>query len=175
VEQITSITEKGQTPAEMAMLRLADEQLMNLTLRREILPSLSQVVFKSQEALKSAPESWQKHSFSIDGGKQLNMSVREVDGIMILRVASSSPEIARILQQYEQDIRRHLEQECQIRIDLQLNDQGSQNPFAQFDETRQINRTVSQSDLRTSQNHVNSEISAPRVRNFGYNRMEWTA
>jgi hypothetical protein len=101
-----------------------------------------------------------------------------VDGVIQVKIASSSIELNKLMQQYGQEIKDHLEQECDLDIDLQF-DGGQEETNTGFSDS-------SSSQKRGGNNHFSGNGSEKilnkkaeenlqqTVRKFGYNQMEWT-
>src|SRR5699024_8214722 len=147
--------------------------------RRKIMPGLTKSVQQAAAKAKQAPETWQKHNFVLDDGKKIHLSTRQVEGVLQLKLGSLNNELNRLLQQYHQQIKEHLKQECGIDIDLQLENNQEQEMSGFFDndssssgQEGRRNRQVGNKKVTPQQ--VN-QVLLKSVRNFGYNKMEWTA
>ncbi len=160
-------------------VRLGEMPIANSMLRRSILPGLAATMQKATSGSQAMTQNWQKHSFELEGGSSIELSTRNVDGVIQVKLASSSIELIRLMQQYGQEIKDHLEQECELNIDLQFEDNQEQGMSG-------FSGDSSSSGVRGPQNgrgHGGNRISTQQaeqdlqqsVRKFGYNRMEWTA
>lgn len=161
------------------MSRLSDVPIANATLRRSILPGLTSTVQRAAAEGQETHQMWQKHSFEMEDGNRIELSTRNVDGVIQVKIASSSPELSKLMQQYGQEISEHLEKECEIEVDLQFKG-GNENEMSEFfggADSRENGREGSQyssgSDQKAEQK--SKEHLQHAVRKFGYNQMEWTA
>lgn len=162
-----------------AALHLTQMGKMTLTsadIRREVMPGLTRMIQLVRDAESNRSEAWQNHRIQIADGSNLRISTREVDGVLQLKMGTSNPELNRLLQQHVQEIREHLEKECEISVELQL-DSGQTDGFDRFfghsgqKEGNPHYRPASDEWARP----VSVDKVAPQaVRNFGYNQMEWT-
>tara|TARA_Y100001935_G_scaffold217449_1_gene189746 strand:+ start:200281 stop:202422 length:2142 start_codon:yes stop_codon:yes gene_type:complete len=159
--------------------RLSEISIHNSGLRRSVLPGLVQVVNQAASEEKQVRENWQKHSFELEDGNKVNLSTREVDGVLQVKLAVSNVELARLMHQYEQEIKDHLLKECNINIDLQFEDQnsnGMENFFQQNSGSSNGSNTGMAGTLLEDGDLIQEDITPKTaVRNFGYNRNEWTA
>ncbi|MDG5766745.1 hypothetical protein QA596_04635 [Balneolales bacterium ANBcel1] len=157
--------------------RMGQIPIMNAEIRREVIPALTRFVQTARESGSSNSGSWQNHRFTMDDGSNIRISVREVDGVLQLKLGSSASELGRMLQHHYQELRDHLQKECDIEIELQLDNRGM-DEFAGFfgdsqsDEGRQEHNPASGSDAKPMQVE---KVAPQSIRNFGYNQMEWTA
>jgi hypothetical protein len=163
-----------------AISRMTQTPVANISVKRNVLPGLTQTVQQAASPGKANGESWQKHNFVMDDGKKIEVSVRQVEGVLQLKLGSSSPELNRLLQQYNQEIREHLEKEISISIDLQFDGNG-EDSGARFadsdshDSQRSLPHSGSGSSSGSTGETDGKTKADSTVRNFGYNRMEWTA
>ncbi len=163
-----------------AVSRMAYAPVANLSVRKTVLPGLTQAVQQAVSSGKANGEGWQKHNFVMDDGKKIEVSVRQTDGVLQLKLASSSPELNKLLKQYHLEIREHLERECSVSIDLEFGGSGD-DAGAQFSGTNPdafnrggAGRSFESGSDGTGNTDENARVTNT-VRNFGYNRMEWTA
>jgi hypothetical protein len=171
---------QDQEAAAMQTARLGEVPISNFTIKRVVLPGLTQAVQKSVSAGKAAPEAWQKHSFELEDGNSIQLSTREVDGVVQIKLASSSAELNRLMQQYEKEIKQYLEQECELDVNLQFSGDESGQEMSNFfgDSSSSGNKGNGTSGLFKSAmtSPQNNEHTIQKsVRRFGYNQMEWTA
>lgn len=160
-------------------VRLGEFTIQNVNLRRNVLPGLTQAVGRSAAEAKAAPENWQKHSFELGDGSKIQLTTRQVDGVIQLKLASTNPELTRLLQQYGNEIKEHLEKECNINIDLQFDGRQGNEQSSGF--TENDGRGNQQQAFTARRSHAHHKVmQQPQnlqqtVRRFGYNQMEWTA
>ena len=180
-ENITSTNEQeSQSNSKASSMRLGQLPITNVSLRKKILPGLTQRVQQATSTAKENPGSWQKHSFTLDDGKNIQLSVRESKGVIQVKMGSMNVDLSKLLQQHIQQIREHLKQEFGSDIDLQFENQ-QQGEESQFSEQADSESSDQQKNYRnTVANEGMTAESAEQesskiVRNFGYNQMEWTA
>ena len=179
LKESVEVTEQKDT-ANAAFARLGEVPISNMLVRRTIMPSLTQAVQKTISAGKASPETWQKHSFELEDGNSIQLSTRQVDGVLQVKLATTSVELSRLMQQYEQEIKQHLEQECQLDVNLQFDggEQG-QEMAGFFGDTSSSGKKAPLRNLGIGSEQTatqNTEKNLQQsVRRFGYNQMEWTA
>jgi len=125
-------------------------------------------------------EQWQRHKFILDDGQHLNVSVRQMDGVLKLHIGAGNAEINRILHQHLQEIKHHLQENFQLEIDLQLQNQSQQqdqqHPHEMLTPESLGEGGNSSSVSPTESIKINgSAIVRSRTRLLGFNRNEWTA
>lgn len=158
--------------------RLSQIAIPNVALRREVLPALQQIVKQVADAAKSAPETWQKHNFMMDDGQRVDVMVRQVEGVMHLKLSSSNPELSRLLEEYAREIEEHLKETLAIEIDLQFGkgaEEGSSLAGAFGDSKGKSPYQNGLNDLLKAREINIKPQQTHSVRYFGYNRNEWTA
>lgn len=162
------------------MMRLGQIPISNLMIRRNLLPGLTQQVVKAAGANSGSSEVWQKHNIEIEQGKNVQISVRKTEGVLQLRLGSSNPELNRLMQQYQHEIRQHLEEECGLEVDLQF-DNPEEDTLAQFFDGSAHREGVGSSGGQNpassggrDTDRTESGDPVPAIRRFGYNQMEWT-
>lgn len=167
-----------QIPGEL--FKLGEVTLNNTFLRRKVLPVLttnaSRVV---QKQIESGSSTWQKHSFEFENGESIQLSTRNVDGVIQIKLASSSAELQQLMQQYSQEIKSHLEQEMETGVDLQF-DQQNQSAGSFREQTEgAVNgaqgRGAGEKAGTAKGEEGRNAGSTMSVRSFGYNQNEWTA
>lgn len=175
-ESVEEIEEKEQ---RMALSRMSLMPVTNADVRQEFLQNIYRIVHHVRKSAQQKPGSWMNHRFAMEGNREIRISMRENDGVLQLRLGSSSSELSRILHQHLHDIRQHLEKECGIRIELEM-DSDDSNEFTPFfeDSSHQKAKTGDgenhDGSSKTEPQAVDSIVPRP-VRDFGYNKMEWTA
>ena len=164
----------------LGYLRLSELPIINASARRALTSNFAKILQQDMSAsLKHNSEKWQKHSFRLEDGNNINMTSKNIDGILHIKLAASNPELNRLLMSMEQEIREHLKEELSLELDLQFENR-EQGAFSDAlgnnsDEgNKNWNRKESEiTDDNSNQRTVNSLESS--IRNFGYNQMEWTA
>lgn len=164
----------------LGYLRLSELPIINASARRALTSNFAKILQQDMSAsLKHNNEKWQKHSFRLEDGNNINMTSKNIDGILHIKLAASNPELNRLLVSMEQEIREHLKEELSLELDLQFENR-EQGAFSDAlgnnsDEgDNNWNRKESEiTDENSNQRTVNSLESS--IRNFGYNQMEWTA
>ncbi len=162
--------------AALQMSQIGRLPLTSADLRRELLPGLVRIQQHARESAGSRNDAWQNHRIQIADGSNMRISTREVDGVLQLKLGSSSTELNRLLQQHFQEIREHLEKECAITVELQLDSgqaDGFERFFGQSGKKGESERYREWSESRAEPRPVEKVAPQP-IRNFGYNQMEWT-
>jgi len=177
--EVFESSDKKGSEQYLNFMRLGQIPISNLSARRDMVSGFAQGVLKAVGGGKATSETWQKHNFVLEDGKNINLSARQNDGVLQLKIGSSHSELGRLLQQYQHEIRQHLEQECGLEVDLQFDQQPDDEMSGFFGESSSSSQQI-RKGLAGSGDQQNSEKSANQVltktvRKFGYNRMEWTA
>jgi len=172
-----SVDDKKSNALHLGLSRLNHIPIMNTSVRQQLLNGITQSVQKSAGSGKTS-ETWQKHTFSLENGKNVQISVRQVEGVLHLKLGSTNTELTKLLQMNQQEIKDHLQNEFDIEVDLEFNQQGDGNSSEWFD-TMQGQKS-SNRGYQTSSDGVRGNVTDRQpvgrtVRNFGYNQMEWTA
>ncbi|MEX2479026.1 MAG: hypothetical protein WD357_11355 [Gracilimonas sp.] len=175
--EVTENTSNEQ--AAMNMNRLAELPINNVFLKRSVIPGLTGAFQKATSAGKDMPQNWQKHSFDLDDGNKIELSTRNVDGVIQVKIASSSIELSKMMQQYGEEIKNHLEQECELSVDLQFDDnQGDAMEGFFGDSPSSGNKGESGNSSGEGPEKILNKRAEEHlqqtVRKFGYNQMEWT-
>jgi len=182
-EQVTQTIETGNERESKpgpgtSSARLGQMPITNVSLRKKILPGLTQRIQQAASSAKKEAGSWQKHSFTLDDGKNIQLSVRESKGVLHVKMGSMNLDLGKLLQQNLQQIREHLRQEFGTEIDLQFENQQQGEQSELSDDAESSNRKRNYRNNLASESLAAEnveEVSAKTVRNFGYNQMEWTA
>lgn len=180
-EHLKEVTENGDdiTNDKNQMHRLGEFPVQNALIRKSVLPGLTSIMQKATASGKEVPQSWQKHSFELDDGNKIELSTRNSDGVIQLKIASSNHELTKLLQQYGQEIKEHLEKECELNIDLQFSENQDDGLSEFFSDSSSSGKGKSAGMMgSTSTAGESSKAQKPlqeSVRRFGYNQMEWTA
>ncbi|MCH8557584.1 MAG: hypothetical protein LAT84_07180 [Balneolia bacterium] len=149
----------------------------SVTMRKDLVTGLSRIVLSTPTSPKS-PEAWTKQNLTLEDGSKIHVASREQDGLIQLRIGSVSPELNKLLQLHQQDIRAHLEKECSLKVELQFDNEQDQSGFAFFEEdSRQSMSRRNQINQNTASIQADEKQTTSRqsIRHFGYNKMEWTA
>lgn len=161
------------------LMKLGELNISNVMLRDRVVPGLSRAVQQTASAPKAEQAEWQQHVFEMEDGQKVEMSTRNVDGVIQVKIASGNSELGRLIQMYSEEIREYLEQECEVSVDLQFEDQtgsagssedgsaGNNGSNEQGFRGRGVRDTEGLS--RQQEQKIQNSI-----RRFGYNRMEWT-
>lgn len=170
---------KAAEQQAMSFSRLMEIPVFNFSVRRNLMPALTQTILKASSGNSTLNENWQKHNFSLENGKSLQLSMRQVDGIVYLKLNSSHNELTRLLVQHQNEIREHLQRECNLEVDLQFEDNGDQDLSQFFDDSSSSRkRGWSEKSVLTSGRGFSERETQDvqkTIRKFGYNRMEWMA
>lgn len=180
LESIRGENQNVKEPNLSGYLRLSELPIINASARRALTSNFAKILQQDMSAsLKNNHEKWQKHSFRLEDGNNINMTSKNIDGILHIKLAASNPELNRLLMSMEQEIREHLKEELSLELDLQFEnkEQGAYSDALgnNSDEgNKNWNKKESEiTDDNSNQGTVNS--LEPAIRNFGYNQMEWTA
>ncbi len=164
--------------SKASSVRLGQMPITNVSLRKRILPGLTQRIQQAASSSKGDSSNWQKHNFTLDDGKNIQLSVRESKGVLQVKMGSMNLDLSKLLQQNLQQIREHLRQEFGSEVDLQFEgqQQGEESQFSEDTESSDRKRNY-RNNFGTKGVTVETaeEIRTKTVRNFGYNQMEWTA
>jgi hypothetical protein len=182
-KQVTQTAEstnekESKAGASFGSMRLGQMPIVNVSLRKKILPGLTKSIQKLASSAKENGDNWQKHNFVLDDGKNIQLSVRESKGVLQVKMGSMNLDLSKLLQQNLQQIREHLRQEFGSEIDLQFDNQqqGTESQLSEDTDSSDRKRDYRKSftNDETAMQTV-EEISSKTVRDFGYNQMEWTA
>lgn len=177
--QATGLEVLGVTePSIDGFSRLSQFAVPNLLLRRELLPAMEQLVKQVSESVKTPSEAWQKHHFVMDDGQRVDVMVRQVEGVLHLKLSSSNPELSRLLEEYARDIEEHLRETLSIDLNLQSGEGtgGGQSLAQAFGDAKGKHPyQKGLTDLLRAREVTVKPQQASTVRYFGYNRNEWTA
>jgi hypothetical protein len=134
---------------------------------------------KSRETARQNTQ-WKHHRFVLKDGKALNISARSTEGALQLQLNAGNGELGKVLQQHLQEIKQHVQQELNIKVDLQLQDFSGQQSNGENEAG-----SSSSTPTRSASNSGESSAAAPSatstssgtesMRYFGFNNNEWTA
>jgi hypothetical protein len=183
-EQITEYFESkdksaSENQAAAAFARLGEVPVTNISVRRSFAQGISQAIVNSTGDSKKGSDVWQKHNFVLEDGKNIQVSARKVEGVLQLKLSSSYSELNKLLMEHENEIRDLLENELELKIDLQMNGGGDSSAADFFGGSSNHQSGSGSSPLdpgtmkRANEQHV-EEVVPRAVRKFGYNQMEWT-
>lgn len=180
VETTSGKEVKNSEANGFSFLRLSDLPILNNSARRSLVGNFGKVL---QESLKAdqanKTEQWQKHSFKLEEGNSIDLTTKNIDGVLHVKLAASNPELNRLLQSMEQEIKDHLKEELGLDLDLQF-DQSSGEKDAEslqkgiLNEKMKIAANQARELQQGETGKTNSGLSTS-IRTFGYNQMEWTA
>jgi hypothetical protein len=176
IKDITMVS--GQPDSEnpeLAINRLLQIAIPHAGIRQQVIPKMQAILQQLQASAKSSAQTWQKHSFLMDDGKQFDVSVRQADGAVFLKLGSLSPELNRLLQQYQQEIREHLEKTCDVEVNLEFEQPGEDKAFAGSEADKRSGTATGSEILSNHDESGTRTKSSGTTRTFGYNRNEWTA
>ncbi|MEX0944453.1 MAG: hypothetical protein WDZ38_02190, partial [Balneolaceae bacterium] len=157
--------------------RLGDATLSNVYLRRTVLPGLTQSVLQAAGDSKTT-ESWQRHHFTLEDGSKMQLSARQSDGVLQIKLGASIGELSKLLQVHQDEIREHLEKECDLKIDLQFESDGDGHEpsgMENFFGTSKAKTGSNGLEEKSAKSGAGQTINPAATRKFGYNSMEWTA
>jgi hypothetical protein len=177
IKDITSLTGRSDSEnLELAINRLLQIAIPHAGLRQQVIPKMQALLQQLQASAKTSAQTWQKHSFLMDDGKKFDVSARQADGVIFLKLGSLSPELNRLLQQYQQEIREHLEKTCDTEVNLEFEQPAGDGEFAEaFAGSETVGRAADTVGPGTQANREETGARTKSTRTFGYNRNEWTA
>ncbi|SHG14824.1 hypothetical protein SAMN05443144_12029 [Fodinibius roseus] len=171
--------ETGQSMVGSSSLKLGQVPIANAALRTKVLPALTRNAIAAASEARKTPEQWQKHNFVLDDGKKMQLSVREVQGVLQVKMGSMNLDLSKLLQQHLQQIREHLKQEFGAEIDLQLDHPDQEGPASHFSGRSPGRNGRDENPLRSGGGETRTDEAGKAklkaVRSFGYNEMEWIA
>ncbi len=178
-EQLVIEPKVNQDSSMFGYVRLGELPIANATARRNVLTSFSEVLRQAKPEAQENTEVWQKHSFELEDGNNIELTTRNVDGVLQIKIAASNSELNRLLQQHLQEIKDHLENELTQELDLQFDQNQEDNlsgffgqsPKQRDNEENTRSKRPSPDGQQISQNHEPTLQHV--IRKFGYNQMEW--
>ena len=177
-DEMESSENRSSDLQSIAFSRLTDLHVTNLYVRRTVLPGLTQAVLGTASEGK-ASENWQRHNFVLEDGSRIRLSARESEGVLHIKLAATLGELNKILQLHQDEIREHLEKECNITVDLQFEggdqETDESNFFMNGRQGRPSGQELSEEERENTGRPGESEGYSERMRSFGYNQKEWTA
>ena len=185
-EQITEYFESkdkssAENQAAAAFARLGDVPVTNISVRRSFAQGISRAIMNAAGQGNKGGEVWQKHNFVLEDGKNIQVSAREVDGVLQLKLSSSATELNKLLMDHEKEIRELLENELELKIDLQMEGGGDGNAAdffggstGQQSNGKGGNNPLDLGNLRRTEEKEIEKVVPQAVRKFGYNQNEWT-
>ena len=185
-EQITEYFESkdkssAENQAAAAFARLGDVAVTNISVRKSFAQGISKAIMSSVAQGNKGSEVWQKHNFQLEDGNNIQVSAREVDGVLQLKLSSSATELNKLLMDHEKEIRELLENELELKIDLQMEGGGDGNAAdffggstGQRSNGKGGNNPLDLGNLRRTEEKEVEKVVPRAVRKFGYNQNEWT-
>ena len=172
-----SLDDKKSNSLLFGLSRLSHIPILNTTIRQQLLNGIAESVQKSNGSGNTS-ETWQKHTFSLENGKNVQISVRQTEGVLHLKLGSTNSELTKLLQLNQQEIKAHLQKEFDIEVDLEFNQQDEDNSsdwFESMQGQKTLNRGYNASSTEVGGKMIEGQTAGRTVRSFGYNQMEWTA
>ena len=185
-EQITEYFESkdkssAENQAAAAFARLGDVAVTNISVRKSFAQGISKAIINSVAQGNKGSEGWQKHNFLLEDGKNIQVSARETDGVLQLKLSSSATELNKLLMDHEKEIRELLENELELKINLQMEGGGDGNAAdffggstGQRSNDKGGNNPLGLENLRRTEEKEVEKVVPRAVRKFGYNQNEWT-
>lgn len=131
---------------------------------------------QTQSGKPGSAKAWNRHRFVMDDGKVLNVAIRHSEGTMQLQLQAGNSELNKMIRQHIDEIRHYVQEQMNVKIDLQLQHFADQQPSDQgapFGTERQAPQDEISS---ASRDYAGSESQAtPVIRYLGFNNNEWTA
>ncbi|MEX0773121.1 MAG: hypothetical protein WD038_08150 [Balneolales bacterium] len=145
---------------------------------RAFVNRMLQVVRQELQNTQLNAQGWKVHQFSFDDGSKVQMGIRQIEGMLQLQLGSGNAEMNRLIQQNAAEIREYLEKEMGLDVDLQFNqkDSGSQllNPDPNH-QTKQHGKSFREGGNAFDEGMEEITNDKIAIRNFGFNKNEWTA
>jgi|GEM_PF-4073064 len=177
-ESIQGKEQKSTEQNLLGFMRLGELPVLNSTARRTLVSNFAKVLQQEVSTPVNQQEQWQKHSFKLDDGNNIDMTTRNIDGVLHIKLAASNPELNRLLQNMEQELKDHLKEELNLELDLQFENREEAFTNLMGDSSGEsgsgMNNSTSDRSLEENDQDQNIGLQ-PSIRNFGYNQMEWTA
>lgn len=180
VETTSGKEVKNSESNSFGFIRLNELPLMNTAARRSVVSSFGKVLqesVKTDQANKT--EQWQKHTFKLEEGNSIDLTTRNIDGVLHIKLAASNPELNRLLQSMEQEIKDHLKEELNLELDLQFDQSKGENDAEGLQKgilSEKMKLAANQArELQQGESVKTNSGLSPSIRSFGYNQMEWTA
>lgn len=180
VETTSGKEVKNSESNSFGFIRLNELPLMNTAARRSVVSSFGKVLqesVKTDQANKT--EQWQKHTFKLEEGNSIDLTTRNIDGVLHIKLAASNPELNRLLQSMEQEIKDHLKEELNLELDLQFDQSKGENDAEGLQKgilSEKMKMAANQArELQQGESVKTNSGLSPSIRSFGYNQMEWTA
>lgn len=185
-EQITEYFESkdkssAENQAATAFARLGEVAVTNISVRRSFAQGISRAIISAAGQGNKGSEVWQKHNFVLEDGKNIQVAAREVDGVLQLKLSSSYNELNKLLMEHEKEIRELLENELELKIDLQMDGGGDSNAAdffggstGQQSSGKGGKNPLDLGSLRRTEEQEVEKVVPQAVRKFGYNQNEWT-
>ena len=161
-----------------SFMRLNQMALSNASLRREVANGIARTVISSVPQGQSSSETWQKHQLVLEDGKKVQISARRIDGVLQLRLSSVHQELNKLIQTYQNEIREHLQKECETDVELQFEgkDQDGEPELFGDSDGRNKQSQGSLGEAAGDGEEKGGEDRSPRnSRKFGAHQNEWTA
>jgi hypothetical protein len=180
VETTSGKEVKNSESNSFGFIRLNELPLMNTAARRSVVSSFGKVLqesVKTDQANKT--EQWQKHTFKLEEGNSIDLTTRNIDGVLQIKLAASNPELNRLLQSMEQEIKDHLKEELNLELDLQFDQSKGEKDAEGLQKgilSEKMKLAANQArELQQGESVKTNSGLSPSIRSFGYNQMEWTA
>lgn len=174
-------TDQKSTEHNMASyFRLGELSTANTQIRRVLVSSFTNLLQQEKTSTSTQQSGiWQKHSFKFNDGSNIDMSTKNVDGILHVKLAASSQELNRLLINMEQEIKDHLKKELNLELELDFANKDGQS----FSDSMQKHTAKNEKINRQNRSNVSNNGSTkelaknvlPSIRDFGYNQTEWIA
>lgn len=141
------------------------------------LAQVSRQQFSQTQGSSRQNGSWKHHRFVLKDGSSIHIAARSADGGLQLQLNAGNGELGKIIQQHLAEIQQHVQQELNIKIDLQLQNSGGRNAGDQPGTSSESQANSSPSGGRNSDTNpvTGTSASRPHVRYLGFNQNEWTA
>lgn len=162
---------------ESAAARVAQPIVRQVT-ENKMVNRILQTIRQELQNTQLNAQGWKSHQFTFDDGSKIQMSVRQIEGLLQLQLGSGNSEMNRLLQQHTSEIRDYIEKEMGLDVELLFDGRDSGSAFLNPETDRNPGR---QQGSGASREHgldpEMEELTRDKltVRNFGFNHNEWTA
>ncbi len=154
----------------------------SVTIPRQLAGKILSMVQKTPSSAHDQ-QTWQKHRLVMDNGQTLNVSARTTDGVLHLQLSGGNQDLNKLLQQHLQEIRNHLQEQMNVKVDLQFQSQTGGQSAQQFQQQRGNKGTFNDTSIFGNNLNDRTTEAGPDIperqplsnRRLGYNNTEWTA
>jgi len=166
-------TDSKWTTSQEIKLNSTLHQINSTAGRREMSVQIAQNIKRGWSSQSQNSEQWQNHRFVFDDGNSLNVSVKHADGGLHLQLGTGSSDLNRLIQQNLNEIHRHLQEQLNVKIDLEMQNFGSEQSDQSTSERKGKVGNMGRSEVALES--TTAKGVHKRTRYLGFNQKEWTA